>query len=171
MEINGIDYSIGRLNAVDQFHVSRKIAPIVPKLMPIIAEVAKGDLTKTIAAIEAQNALKSNEIADDQEETESSEQNDVDADLSDLEPLAEAFSPLMDVIAQMPEEDVNYIIFKCLGVVKRGGAVVCRNNSIMFDDIDMTQLLPLVVATIRINMGNFIQGLLMKASSMQKQPQ
>ena len=90
MEINGIDYSIGRLNAVDQFHVSRKIAPIVPKLMPIIAEVAKGDLTKTIAAIEAQNALKSNEIADDQEETELSEQNDVDVDLSDLEPLAEA---------------------------------------------------------------------------------
>ncbi|GAA5631070.1 hypothetical protein Acal02_01689 [Acinetobacter calcoaceticus] len=166
MEINGIDYSIGRLNAVDQFHVSRKIAPIVPKLMPIIAEVAKGDLSKTIAAIEAQNALKSTENEDDQETTE---QSDVDADLSDLEPLAEAFSPLMDVIAQMPEEDVNYIIFKCLGVVKRGGAVVCRNNTIMFDDIDMTQLLPLVIATIRINMGNFIQGLLTKASSM-KQP-
>ena len=166
MEINGIDYSIGRLNAVDQFHVSRKIAPIVPKLMPIIAEVAKGDLSKTIAAIEAQNAHKSTENEDDQE---APEQSDVDADLSDLEPLAEAFSPLMDVIAQMPEEDVNYIIFKCLGVVKRGGAVVCRNNTIMFDDIDMTQLLPLVIATIRINMGNFIQGLLTKASSM-KQP-
>lgn len=166
MEINGIEYTIGRLNAVDQFHVSRKIAPIVPKLMPIIAEVAKGDLSKTIAAIEAQKALKSTENADDQESTE---QSDVNADLSDLEPLAEAFSPLMDVIAQMPEEDANYIIFKCLGVVKRGGAAVCRNNTIMFDDIDMTQLLPLVIATIRINLGNFIQGLLMKASSM-KQP-
>ncbi|MGM1003054.1 hypothetical protein GPS59_12810 [Acinetobacter haemolyticus] len=147
MEINGIEYSIGRLNAVDQFHVSRKIAPIVPKLMPIIAEVAKGDLAKAIESIEG----------------------DESGDLSDLQPLADALSPLMDAIAQMPEDDVNYIIFKCLSVSKRGGAAVCRNNTIMFDDIDMTQLLPLVIATIRINLGNFIQGLLMKASSM-KQP-
>lgn len=148
MEINGIEYTIGRLNAVDQFHVSRKIAPIVPKLMPLIAEVAKGDLEKTIDSIDKREK----------------------GDLKDLQPLADALSPLMEVFAQMPEDDVNYIIYKCLSVAKRDGAVVCRNNSIMFDDIDMTQVLPLVIATIRINLGNFIQGLLMKASSM-KQPQ
>lgn len=148
MEINGIEYTIGRLNAVDQFHVSRKIAPIVPKLMPLIAEVAKGDLEKTIDSIDKGEK----------------------GDLKDLQPLADALSPLMEVFAQMPEDDVNYIIYKCLSVAKRGGSVVCRNNTIMFDDIDMTQLLPLVIATIRINLGNFIQGLLMKASSM-KQPQ
>jgi len=149
MEINGIEYTIGRLNAVDQFHVSRKIAPIVPKLMPIIAEVAKGDLAKVIDSL-------------------SEEEN---GDLKELQPLADALSPFMDAIAQMPEEDVNFIIFKCLSVAKRGGAVVCRNNSIMFDNLGMTELLPLVIATIRLNLGNFIQGLLMKASIMQKQPQ
>ena len=149
MEINGIEYTIGRLNALDQSHVSRKIAPIIPKLMPIIAEVAKGDLDKAIAAIDGGES----------------------GDLSDLQPLADALSPLMDAIAQMPENDVNYVIYKCLGVVNRGGAAVCRNNTIMFDDIDMAHLLPLVIATIRVNMGNFIRGLLMKASSMQKQPQ
>ncbi|MEA1228765.1 hypothetical protein ODQ17_05260 [Acinetobacter sp. IRS14] len=149
MEINGIEYTIGRLNAVDQFHVSRKVAPIVPKLMPIIAEVAKGDLAKAIDSIDGGKR----------------------GDLTDLQPLADSLSPLMEAFAQMPDEDVNYIIFKCLSVAKRGGAVVCRNNTIMFDDIDMTQLLPLVIATIRVNLGNFIQGLLMKASSMQKQPQ
>lgn len=74
MEINGIEYSIGRLNAVDQFHVSRKIAPIVPKLMPIIAEVAKGDLAKAIESIDGGES----------------------GDLSDLQPLADALSPLMD---------------------------------------------------------------------------
>lgn len=151
MEINGIDYSIGRLNAVDQFHVSRKIAPIVPKLMPIITEVAKGDLTKVLESI---NQDEDGNLSD----------------LGDLQPLADALSPLMDAIAQMPEDDVNYIIYKCLSVAKRGSAAVCRNNTIMFDDIDMTQVLPLVIATIRINLGNFIQGLLTKASSMQKQP-
>lgn len=170
MEINGIEYTIGRLNAVDQFHVSRKIAPIVPKLMPIIAEVAKGDLTKAIAAIEA-NEEKIKNAEESGEVEKSTQEPEAIPDLDDLTPLADAFSPLMEVFASMPEEDVNFIIYKCLSVVKRGGAVVCRNNSIMFDNLGMTELLPLVIATIRINLGNFILGLLTQASSMQKQPQ
>lgn len=170
MEINGIEYTIGRLNAVDQFHVSRKIAPIVPKLMPIIAEVAKGDLTKAIAAIEA-NEEKIKKAEESGEVEKNTQEPEAIPDLDDLTPLADAFSPLMEVFASMPEEDVNFIIYKCLSVVKRGGAVVCRNNSIMFDNLGMTELLPLVIATIRINLGNFILGLLTQASSMQKQPQ
>lgn len=146
LEINGNEYSIGRLNALDQLHVSRKIAPIIPTLMPIISEIAKGDLEKTIEAIEG---------------------GDNDS-LPSLEPLTEALSPLMEAFATMPEDDVNYITHKCLSVVKRNGAVVCRGQSIMFDDLDMMQILPLVIAVIRTNLGNFIQDLLMKASSMKQ---
>lgn len=170
MEINGIEYTIGRLNAVDQFHVSRKIAPIVPQLLPIIAEVAKGDLTKAIAAIE-ENEKKVKKAEESGEDEKTSLELDAIPDLGDLKPLAEAFSPLMEVFASMPEENVNFIIYKCLSVVKRGGAVVCRNNTIMFDNLDMTEILPLVIATIRLNLGNFILGLLTQASIMQKQPQ
>ena len=141
------EYSIGRLNALDQFHVSRKIAPIIPTLMPIISEVAKGDLSKTIESIE---------LGDNNE-------------LGSLEPLAQALEPFMEAFAKMPEEDVNYIIHKCLSVVKRGSSVVCRGQSIMFDDLDMGQILPLVVAVIRVSLSNFIQGLLMKASAIQSQ--
>ena len=141
------DYTIGRLNALDQFHVSRKIAPIIPTLMPIISEVAKGDLSKIIESIE---------LGDNNE-------------LGSLEPLAQALEPFMEAFAKMPEEDVNYIIHKCLSVVKRGSSVVCRGQSIMFDDLDMGQILPLVVAVIRVSLSNFIQGLLMKASSIQSQ--
>ena len=145
--IGGHDYSIGRLNALDQLHVSRKIAPIVPNIMPILTEVAKGDLEKVIESIEA----------------------DENAELGGLEPLAKALEPFMEAIAKIPEEDVNYVIYKCLSVVKRNGSVVCRGESIMFDDLDMNHLLPLTVAVIRTNLGNFIQGLLTKASSIQAQ--
>lgn len=141
------EYSIGRLNALDQFHVSRKIAPIIPTLMPIISEVAKGDLSKTIESIE---------LGDNNE-------------LGSLEPLAQALEPFMEAFAKMPEDDVNYIIHKCLSVVKRGSSIVCRGQSIMFDDLDMGQILPLVVAVIRVSLSNFIQGLLMKASAIQSQ--
>ncbi len=146
--IGGHDYSIGRLNALDQLHVSRKIAPIIPNIMPILTEVAKGDLEKVIASIET----------------------DENAELAGLEPLAKALEPFMEAIAKIPEEDVNYVIYKCLSVVKRNGSVVCRGESIMFDDLDMNHLLPLTVAVIRTNLGNFIQGLLTKASSIQAQP-
>ena len=145
--IGGHDYTIGRLNALDQLHVSRKIAPIVPNIMPILTEVAKGDLEKVIASIET----------------------DENAELAGLEPLAKALEPFMEAIAKIPEEDVNYVIYKCLSVVKRNGSVVCRGESIMFDDLDMNHLLPLTVAVIRTNLGNFIQGLLTKASSIQAQ--
>ena len=145
--IGGHDYSIGRLNALDQLHVSRKIAPIIPNIMPILTEVAKGDLEKVIASIET----------------------DENAELAGLEPLAKALEPFMEAIAKIPEEDVNYVIYKCLSVVKRNGSVVCRGESSMFDDLDMNHLLPLTVAVIRTNLGNFIQGLLTKASSIQAQ--
>ena len=140
------DYTIGRLNALDQFHVSRKIAPIVPTLMPIITEVAKGDLSKAIESIE---------LGDNNE-------------LGSLEPLAQALEPFMEAFAKMPEDDVNYVIHKCLSVVKRGSSIVCRGQTIMFDDLDMGQILPLVVAVIRVSLGNFIQGLLTKASNMKQ---
>lgn len=140
------DYTIGRLNALDQFHVSRKIAPIVPTLMPIITEVAKGDLSKAIESIE---------LGDNNE-------------LGSLEPLAQALEPFMEAFAKMPEDDVNYIIHKCLSVVKRGSSIVCRGQTIMFDDLDMGQILPLVVAVIRVSLGNFIQGLLTKASNLKQ---
>ena len=154
--IGGKNYTIGRLNALDQLHVSRKIAPIIPNIMPIITEVAKGGLGEVIKAIES---------IDSDEDVELELEK---IDLSELDGLSTALSPLMDAIAGMSEEDTNYIIFKTLSVVHRDGAVLCRGESLMFDDLDMTQILPLVIAVIRNNLGNFIRDLLTKASSMKQ---
>ena len=149
--ISGKNYTIGRLNALDQLHVSRKIAPVIPSLIPIISEVAKGGLSKVIESMESGDDVELDNI-----------------DLSELDGLSTALAPLMDVIAGMSEADTNLVIHKTLSVVHRDGAVLCRGESIMFDDMDMMQILPLVVAVIRKNLGNFIQDLLMKASSMKQ---
>ncbi|HEE5399780.1 TPA: hypothetical protein R7O42_000599 [Acinetobacter baumannii] len=152
MQIGNYDYEIGRLNAIDQFHVSRKIAPIIPTIMPILTELAKGELQKTI------------------EKLESAEENDVSGLAeANLESLGAALQPLMDVFAKMPEDDVDYVIKKCLTVVSRNGAKVVVRDAIMFDDLGMEHILPLTIAVIRTNLGNFIQGLLTKALST-KQP-
>ncbi|ENA0235485.1 hypothetical protein ABFG72_003498 [Acinetobacter baumannii] len=152
MQIGNYDYEIGRLNAIDQFHVSRKIAPIIPTIMPILTELAKGELQKII------------------EKLESAEENDVSGLAeANLESLGSALQPLMDTFAKMPEDDVDYVIKKCLTVVSRNGAKVVVRDAIMFDDLGMEHILPLTIAVIRTNLGNFIQGLLTKALST-KQP-
>lgn len=150
IKIDNHNYTIGRLNALDQLHVSRKIAPIVPNLIPIISEVAKGGLAKAIEAIDANS------------------ENLDGVDISNLDGLSTALAPLMNAIAAMSEDDTNYVIHKTLSVVHREGAILCRGESIMFDDLDMMQILPLVIAVIRHNLGNFIQGLLTKASNIQQ---
>lgn len=152
MQIGNYDYEIGRLNAIDQFHVSRKIAPVIPTIMPILTELAKGELQKTI------------------EKLESAEENDVSGLAeANLESLGVALQPLMDAFAKMPEDDVDYVIKKCLAAVSRNGAKVVVRDAIMFDDLGMEHILPLTIAVIRTNLGNFIQGLLTKALST-KQP-
>ena len=156
IEIGQQTYTIGRLNALDQLHVSRKIAPIVPKIMPILTELAKGDLAAVFEKLDTEKG--------DQEPDDTALQVDSD-DLKGLEGLADALGPLMNVFSEMAEDDVNYLIHKCLSVVRRGNAVMSRNGALMFDDLQLEQIFPLVIAVIRINLGNFIQGLLMKASS------
>ena len=42
LDLNGHRYSIGKLSAKQQFHVSRRIAPIVPTLIPVFVRLAAG---------------------------------------------------------------------------------------------------------------------------------
>ena len=145
-------YSIGRLNAMDQLHVSRKIAPLVPTIIPIISEVAKGGLADAFKAIDGDKEIDLETF-----------------DLKSLDGLTGALEPLTTAFSAMPEKDVDYVVQKCLSVVNRGTARLCVNGQIMFDDLDMGQILPLTLAVIRVNLGNFIKGLLTKASATQEQ--
>lgn len=140
-------YVIGKLDAFAQFHVSRRIAPVIPTIAPLIQEVAKGNL---------QDIAKKLELGE------------VDiSEIGDLKPLAEAAIPFADALAAMSDEHANYVINTCLSVVKRktdsGAAAVCRNGSIMFDDLELGEMLPLVIAVLRSSLGNFISGLATKA--------
>ena len=44
IELGGNAYRIGKMNAFGQFHVSRKLAPVVPALIPVMSSVTKGEL-------------------------------------------------------------------------------------------------------------------------------
>jgi hypothetical protein len=131
-EIGGQRYRAEKLDAFKQLHVSRKIAPIIPKLLPMFQKFAG-----------SKDALK-----------------------DDLDGLAEAFEPLAQALAEMPDADCEHVFAACLGVVSRNQqgnwATIWSQSakSLMFDDIDLGQMTQIAVKVIWDSLGPFISGLL-----------
>lgn len=131
-EISGQKYRAEKLDAFKQLHVSRKIAPIVPKLLPMFMKFAGNA-----------GALQ-----------------------DDLAGMAEAFEPLAQALADMPDADCEYVFNACLGVVMRNQqgnwtSVWSQSaKSLMFDDIDLGQMTQIAVKVIWDSLGPFINGLL-----------
>lgn len=126
-DVAGTKYRADKLDAFKQLHLARKLAPMVPKLVPVFVKL-QGKGTEDLAG------------------------------------LADAAGPFAEVLAAMSDEDVEYIVTTCLSVVKReqSGAwsAMVSGKTLMFSDLGLDQLLPIVVRVLRENLGNFTQGLL-----------
>ena len=140
IELHGQSYRIGKLDAFKQFHVSRKIAPMVPTLIPIFVEISSN------------------------------------ADIfGDIDRLSTALLPFADAVAGMKDEDAEYVISTCLSSVQRKSGTAWAKvwndqaNACMFDDLDLSTMLPLVVHSIKENLGSFISGLLTAQASTEAQ--
>lgn len=138
IEIGSHSYVCGRLNAMAQLHVSRKLAPVLPTLIPLLANA---DLASQVGA-----AISGGHVSSDQA-------ND----------LARAAKPFAEALAEMPDDSADYVVNTCLSVVKRksqdGWHGVVREGHCMYDDMDLGVILPLVVRVITGSLGGFIKGL------------
>jgi maleate cis-trans isomerase len=118
-------YQIGRLAAMSQFHVTRKIAPVLASM-----------------GVSVVSALRSG--------SELGEEN-----------LSSIMGTASELVARMSNEDVEYVIFTCLSVVrKRQGdrwAAVVNGKNFQFQDMDMQLMLRLTIAVLKENMGSFFQ--------------
>lgn len=117
--IKGKTYRAGRMDARRQFHVVRRLAPLLSGLTDLAA-------------------LKSDPMA--------------------------ALGPLAETIATMKDEDADYVLDACLEVTERqqaagGWAKVMRHGSLMFEDLDMADMLRLAGAALVENLGGFFDGL------------
>ena len=112
-------YRAGRMDARRQFHVVRRLAPIISGLTDLAA-------------------LKSDPMA--------------------------ALGPIAEALAAMKDEDADYILNACLEVTERqqpagGWAKVMRQGSLMFEDLDMADMLRLAGVALVENLGGFFDGL------------
>ncbi len=139
IEVNGHTYRIGKLDAMTQFHITRRLGLLL------------------------QGADKLNkELMNIFIKMESGEETNSSSDLSqeDVHGMANAVSILAEGFAEMPDKDANYIILGCLGTVQRkqdsgGWADVAPNRRIMFQDIDMYTMIRLVYETLKGFLGDF----------------
>ncbi|KVM87647.1 hypothetical protein WT06_22130 [Burkholderia anthina] len=178
LKLNGARYAIGKLNAMQQFHVSRRIAPIIPPMIPVLmkfyAELEQADvareqeranaalaaLAERVEGTEAAAAAASAPAADRSREL-----------LSMVDAIAPVLQPFADALAGLKDEDAEYVLGTCLSVVERwqgaGWAKVWNiaHKTSMFDDIGIDVMLPLVVRVVVANLGPFISGLLTSQAS------
>lgn len=132
LEVAGKAYSIGKMSAMKQFHVSRRIAPLIPKLIPLFTRVKSSG-----GAISA----------------------DLDGMAEVLQPFADALAEMNDADA---EYVMGACMAAVQRKNEYGWTAAWNEQAKgpMFDDIDLGVMLPLTVRCIVANLGPFIQGLL-----------
>lgn len=145
IDINGNTYRIGDLNAMRQFHLARRLAPI---------QLALGlNLSKVKIPVAAQDETQEGAVAE----------------LMDGEEIMAVFAgmmePIIQELAKMPQADVDYLMNECLSVVQRKqgdrfAPIMTASNQMLFADIKMQQLIRLCIEVVRENLGDFFgQGL------------
>lgn len=74
-----------------------------------------------------------------------------------------AFQPFAEALSELSDEASDYVIDTCLGHAQRKAAngyrPVVMNGTMMWDDIEMPEMLEITFNVLRENLGNFLQGL------------
>jgi len=73
--------------------------------------------------------------------------------------MADFMEPAIKLMGSMSDEDVNYVLFRCLAVVtRREGeryAPTVKGERLMYEDIDMPSMIRLTAAVLQENLGGF----------------
>lgn len=140
--INDVLYRIGKLDTFSQLHLSRKLAPLVPELVPAFVQIQK-----VISATQVGDGV-------------------APLGMDEVASIAALLGPFTDALANLSDADTEYITSLCMGVVQRQSgstwAAVWNKDAktFMFQDIELDTMLLLLVRAIQANLGNFIRGLL-----------
>lgn len=146
-EIDGKNFRAEKLGAFDQLHLSRKIAPLLPPLAPIIVKL----------------------------EAEFKKEGDKPITIAEILSLAELAEPFTEALADMEDKDIEKVFILTLTSVKvQTDAthnvwmplwIVGSKMASTTELNDLGKLLPIVMRVIIFNLGNFIDGLLTRRAA------
>jgi tail assembly chaperone len=139
LEVDGRRFRLEKPNAMEQLHLTRKLAPLLPALAPVIDRVRE----------DLQKGMK------------------VDEDLTALAELSQGFADQLAAMKNEDAEYVFDICLSALMVEHNGNWVnfwAKQAKMPMVKELnDAALLLRLVLRVLRETLGNFISGFLMSA--------
>lgn len=153
VDLGGHKYSIGRLSAKQQFHVSRRLGTVAAAFAGTIAQ----------AQARIQEPAPPGSVApaggSEAEPAPTVEMGDRAARIIDT------MQPFLRAIGQLSDEESDYITDTCLAVVSRqeknsSWAPIFRSGQLMYQDITVSIMLQLVWRVLEENLGNFFEELL-----------
>lgn len=137
-ELEGRTYRVGKIDARAQFHIVRRLAPVLGEL----AGALQGRITAP--AVESDDEAKKAKTA---------------------KAAVEALPPIANAISRLSDSEADYVIFGLLKVVVRkqdqglGWGPVTTGEQLMYDDINMTTMLKLAWKALSFNMSGFFNAL------------
>lgn len=129
IKVKGHNYRIGKLNALSQFHISRRLAPVMAA-MGITMSMLRGKEGKQPTFDDFAPVL--------------GPVTEMVSRMSDTDSNYIIFTCLATVTRE--QSDGRY-------------SPICQGQSLMFDDIDMVAMLRLVFEVVRENLAGFLQEL------------
>lgn len=147
LEINGVQYRGGTMPAKQQFHIARRLAPI----LTVLAKEAVGDNPNLLAGEQQSEAPPEQDGAGNGALTP--------AAAASFFGVAQQFA---EAVRDLSDKDCDYVIDACMGVVQRkqGDRYVAvwnkSANMPQFSDIDLPTMMQLTVAVIQDNLGSFM---------------
>lgn len=145
--LNGMEFSIGRLDLFDALNVSRVIAPVLPVL-----------LSETLGAVA--RALDTSKSVDEATAEDR---------ISELGKLIVMSEPVFKQIAAMPRADFESVVRTCLSAceirIGKTWSKVVQNGAVMFDNIDQATALILCVHVIWRELNPIIGALNLSAEA------
>lgn len=154
LDLNGIRFRTGKLSAFEQFHIMRRLAPLLSGLgqsfaqLPARAPEAAPTITEP-GLVEPEAAGALTEVPENAVEDEAA--------------IWQALGPVADALSKMSDEDTEYVIRSCLNKAQKHNgsnwARVMVGTRMMFEDeIDLGIMMQLTVETIRENLQSFFPG-------------
>lgn len=135
-ELGSRKFKIGKLNTFKQFHIVRRISPILADLLPAIKEVQKFQKKK------------------EEQKTE----------VEKFDELATILGPVLTGFSKLNDEDSEFVLLGLLSCVEVQGpgniwAKVSTGTQLMFDDLDLPALLQIGGRVFVANLSGFFAAL------------
>lgn len=134
-EINGKKFKSRKLDATKQFHIVRRVTPILGDMVPAIQKLVKekGDLEN---------------LTEDQK----------------FEKIVPVVMPVVLGLSKLSDQDSEYVLFGLLAAIEMeqaggGWAPICQGTMIMFQDLDLPVLLRIAAQAFSYNLSGFFSAL------------